>query len=114
MLACLGLYGLLAYHVTLRTPELGVRIALGAGRGSVLWLVMRDAFLIVAIGLGVGLPLALIGAQQITRFLYEVAPADVASYSATGALLVAVATLAAWVPARRAASVDPIIALRNE
>ena len=114
LLACLGLYGILAYNVTRRTQELGVRIALGARRGAVLWLVMRDALVIVALGLGIGLPLALLAAQQMTRLLYQVAPADLLSYAAAGLVLVTIAMLAAWIPARKAASVEPIIALRSE
>ncbi len=114
LVACLGLYGILAYHVTRRTPELGVRIALGAGRGAVLWLVMRDALVIVALGLAIGLPLTLAAAQQMTRLLYQVAPVDVLSYTAAAVVLVTIATLAAWIPARRAAAIEPIVALRSE
>ena len=114
LVACLGLYGILAYHVTRRTPELGVRIALGAGRGAVLWLVMRDALVIVALGLAIGLPLTLAAAQQMTRLLYRVPPVDVISYTAAAVVLVTIATLAAWIPARRAAAIEPIVALRSE
>jgi predicted permease len=114
LLASLGLYGTMSYNVARRTPELGVRIALGAGRRAVLWLVLADALAIVAAGLVVGLPLALVAAEQMTRFLYEVAPVDPASYVAAAAVLVAVAAIAAWLPARRAASVDPVVALRTE
>jgi predicted permease len=114
LLACLGLYGTMSYNVARRTPELGVRIALGAGRRAVLWLVLGDALVIVAAGLVVGLPLALIAAEQMTRFLYDVAPGDLTSYVAAALVLVAVATIAAWLPARRAASVDPVVALRAD
>jgi predicted permease len=114
LVACLGLYGILAYHVTRRTPELGVRIALGAGRGAVLWLVMRDALVIVALGLAIGLPLTLAAAQQMTTLLYQVAPVDVISYTAGAVVLATIAALAAWIPARRAAAIEPIVALRSE
>jgi len=114
LLACLGLYGTMSYNVARRTPELGVRIALGAGRGAVLWLVLGEALVIVASGLVVGLPLALITAEQMTRFLYEVSSADLTSHALAAVVLVAVAAVAAWVPARRAASVDPVVALRAD
>lgn len=114
LLACLGLYGTLAYTVARRTPELGLRVALGAERGALIWLVMRDALLVVAVGLIVGLPLALAGANKTSALLYGVSPGDLASYSGAVLVLVAVAALAAWLPARRAASVDPMVALRTE
>lgn len=114
LLACLGLYGTLAYNVTRRTPELGLRVALGAGRGRLIWLVMRDALIVVAVGLCVGLPLALAGANQASSLLYGVAPGDLTSHAGAVLVLIAVAAIAAWLPARRAASVDPMIALRAE
>jgi predicted permease len=114
VLACLGLYGTMSYNVARRTPELGIRMALGANHLSVLWLVLRDACRIVLTGLAVGLPLAVLAAEQTTEFLYGVAPADLASYSAAAGVLVAIALLAAWLPARRAAAVDPVVALRSE
>ncbi len=114
LLACLGLYGILAYDVTRRTPELGVRIALGARRGTVVWLVMRDALVIVGLGLAAGLPLARVAAQQAAGFLYQVTSVDLFSYIVATIILVVIATLAAWIPAHRAASVDPIMALRGD
>jgi predicted permease len=113
-LACLGLYGTMAYSVTRRTPEIGIRIALGAERSAVLWLVMRDALLIVAGGMAVGLPLALVAARHMTQFLYDVAAVDPASYTGAAVVLLVIASLAAWLPARRAAAVDPMVALRAE
>jgi predicted permease len=113
-LACLGLYGTMAYSVTRRTPEIGVRIALGADRPAVLWLVMRDALLTIAGGMAVGLPLALLAAQQMTRILYEVGAGDLVSYTGAAVVLLMIASVAAWLPARRAAAVDPMVALRAE
>jgi predicted permease len=113
-LACLGLYGTMAYNVTRRTPEIGVRIALGADRPAVLWLVLREALLIVAAGMTVGLPLALLAAQHMTPFLYDVVAGDLFSYAAAVVVLLLIATVAAWLPARRAAAVDPMVALRAE
>jgi predicted permease len=113
-LACLGLYGTMAYSVTRRTPEIGVRIALGADRPAVLWLVMRDALLTIAGGMAVGLPLALFAAQQLTRILYEVGAGDLVSYTGAAVVLLSIASVAAWLPARRAAAVDPMVALRAE
>ena len=77
-----GCTALLAYDVTRRTPELGVRIALGARRGTVVWLVMRDALVIVGLGLAAGLPLARVAAQQVAGFLYQVTSVDLFSYMA--------------------------------
>ena len=113
-LACLGLYGTMAYRVMRRTPEIGVRIALGADRPAVLWLVMRDALLMIVGGMAVGVPLALLAAQQLTQFLYEIAAGDLVSYTGAAGVLLVIATVAAWLPARRAAAVDPIVALRAE
>jgi predicted permease len=113
-LACLGLYGTMAYRVTRRTPEIGVRIALGADRRTVLWLVMRDALLMIVAGMAVGVPLALLAAQQLTQFLYEIAAGDLVSYTGAVIVLLVIATAAAWLPARRAAAVDPMAALRAE
>ena len=112
LLACLGLYGTMSYNVARRTPELGVRIALGAGRGAVLWLVLGEALVIVAFGLMAGLPLALIAAEQMTRFVRS--RPDLTSYALAAGVLVVVAAIAAWMPARRAASVDPVVALRAD
>ena len=91
-----------------------MRIALGARRGTVVWLVMRDALVIVGLGLAAGLPLARVAAQQAAGFLYQVTSVDLFSYIVATIILVVIATLAAWIPAHRAASVDPIMALRGD
>jgi predicted permease len=114
ILSSIGLYGLLAYTVARRTPELGVRMALGATPGTVRWMVMRHALMLVAIGLGLGLLAAAWGTRVLSTLLFGLAPIDPPSFVATGALLAVVGTAAAYLPARRASRVDPIIALRTE
>jgi predicted lysophospholipase L1 biosynthesis ABC-type transport system permease subunit len=106
LLAAIGLYGVMAYTVARRTNEIGIRLALGAGRGDVLWM--------VAAGLVVGIPAALALTRLIQRTLYGVKPNDPLSFVAAGALMLVVAAVAAWIPARRAARVDPMRALRCE
>ena len=113
-LACLGLYGTISYAVTRRTAELGVRMALGAGRGTVQWLILREAFILVGVGLVIGIPLAFLAARAMSTLLFGVAPTDAVANGSAVAALVAIATLAAYLPARRASRVDPMLALRSE
>jgi predicted permease len=113
-LACLGLYGTISYAVTRRTAELGLRMAIGASRASVQWLVMREALLLLVLGLFVGLPLAFLGAQAMRHLLHGITPADVQAHGIAVATLVILAALAAYLPARRASRVDPLLALRAE
>jgi predicted permease len=114
VLVATGLYGTLAYRVNSRTVEIGVRMAVGAQRGQVVWMVLRDSLLLTAIGVGIGIPLAALVAKALTASLYGVQPWDAATYALaiSGVALVAVA--ASMVPARRAANVDPLSALRAE
>jgi predicted permease len=113
-LACLGIYGLLAYSVARRTNEIGVRLALGARTESVLWLVLRESLVLLAVGVAAGIPIALASTGVLRKLLYQLSPSDPATL-AGAALVVAVMTVvAAWVPARRAAKVDPMVALRCE
>jgi predicted permease len=113
-LAGLGIYGVLSYAVSLRTREIGVRMALGARQDGVLWLVGRQALRLLAVGLGLGIPVAIATGTTLQSLLYGVAPHDVAAL-AGAALLVAIVTLTATLaPAIRATRVDPVVALRSE
>jgi predicted permease len=114
LLVATGLYGTLAYAVNQRTAEIGVRVALGAQRGSILWLVLREGLAICAVGLAFGLPLALAGSHLLRASLYGVTPGDPVALMASLLGLVGVAIVASLVPAHRASSVPPTIALRAE
>ncbi len=114
LLACVGLYGIGAYQVSLRTREIGIRVALGADRGQILWLTLRQSLSTALLGLAAGLLLALAATTLVRGALYGVAPYDPVNLAAVTVLLAAVAGLAAWLPARRAAKVDPAVALRQE
>jgi len=115
LLLCLaGLYGLLAYVVSRRTHELGVRIALGAQRSNVQWLVLRQAGALVIAGVVAGLALALLSLRLVGSYLYGVSTHDGWTLAAVAALLLGGALLAAWQPVRRAANVNPVEALRAE
>jgi ABC-type antimicrobial peptide transport system permease subunit len=111
-LVCIGIYGLLSYAVTRRTSEIGVRMALGARRSNVLWLILREILVLVAIGVCIGVPVALEGNHLVAKLLYGLSPADPASLFAAIAMLVAIAVLAGYLPARRASLVEPNVALR--
>jgi predicted permease len=111
-LAGVGLYGVMAYQVTRRTSEIGLRIALGATRGSMINLVLRGAFARVGTGLAIGLPVALLAARFVSSQLYEVSFYDPQSLVFAVAALLVVAAAASFIPARRAASVEPVTALR--
>jgi predicted permease len=114
VLVATGVYGTLAYRVTNRTIEIGVRIAVGAQRSQVVWLVLRESLILTAAGIAIGIPLSLLLGRALTSALYGVKPYDAVSY-AVAALGIAVVGIAASVlPARRAASVDPLTALRSE
>ncbi len=113
-LACIGLHGVTAYAVARRTSEIGVRIALGAGRGDVVWLVLRQVVIITAAGLAVGLPIAMWAGRGVSALLFGVKPADPLSLAAAAVVMVGVAAVAGYLPARRASRLDPLVALRVE
>ena len=113
-LAALGLYGVLAYSVTQRTREIGIRIALGSPRGAIFHLIVRHGMIMVALGIAIGLTLALASGPLFRHFVYGVAPHDPLTLGGASLVLGGIAILACWVPARRAAGVDPIVALRHE
>ena len=114
LLACVGLYGVMSYGVARRTNEIGIRMALGARGASVLWLVLREALVLVAIGLGVGLVTSLLVTKTAASLLYELKPNDPLTISMAALLLAVVAFVAGYLPARRAARVNPIVALRED
>ncbi len=113
-LACIGLYGVLSYSVARRTNEIGIRMALGARRGNVLWLAMREALALVVVGVAIGLLASRAATQMISTLLVGVRPNDPPTIAAATLLLLAVAALASYLPARRATKVDPMVALRDE
>jgi predicted permease len=114
LLACVGLYGVMSYGVARRTNEIGIRMALGAQGRNVLWLVLREALLLVVIGLVVGVLASLVVTKTAASLLYELKPNDPLTIVLATLVLTAVALIAGYLPARRAARVDPMVALRDE
>jgi ABC-type antimicrobial peptide transport system permease subunit len=114
LLVATGLYGTLTYRVNNRTVEIGVRMAVGARRRQVMWMVLRDSLILTAIGVFVGVPLAMLVARALTSALYGVKTNDALSYWLAVVGVTMVAIVASLIPARRAASVDPLSALRTE
>ena len=114
LLACVGLYGVMSYTVSGRTREIGVRMALGAQRRDVLWMVLREALLLVGVGVVVGIPAAFGTSRLLQNMLYALSGVDPLSMSVAVAMLLLVAAIAGYIPARRATRVDPMVALRYE
>jgi macrolide transport system ATP-binding/permease protein len=114
LLGVVGLYGVIAYSVSQRTREIGVRMALGAARGSVYRLVLREAGALIAIGIAAGLAASIVGAVLMRKLLFGVAAWDVPTLAGVAMLLASSALLASYLPAHRAASVSPADALRTE
>jgi ABC-type antimicrobial peptide transport system permease subunit len=113
-LAAVGLYGIVAYVVRQREREIGVRVALGATSAHVVALMLRRGMTPVLAGLAIGIPLALLAARLLRSLLYEVSASDPITFVGVAALLAAVALIASWIPARRAARVDPAVTLRAD
>jgi predicted lysophospholipase L1 biosynthesis ABC-type transport system permease subunit len=114
MLVATGLYGTLAYRVNTRTAEIGVRMAVGARREQVVWMILKGSLLLTAAGVVMGIPLAILVGRALTSSLYGVKPLDAASYLLAVVGVVMVALAASALPAARAANVNPLIALRTE
>jgi putative ABC transport system permease protein len=113
-LSAIGIYGVLAYDVSQRTREIGVRSAIGASREQIAGLVLRQGLLKGGIGVALGLIGAAILSRYMTTLLYNVPPTDPAVYATVSFVLIAVALLASYLPARRASRIDPLAALRDE
>ncbi|MGH9451104.1 MAG: ABC transporter permease, partial [Terriglobia bacterium] len=114
LLACVGLYGVLSYSVARRTNEIGIRMALGAQRGDILWMVLRETLLLIGIGVAIGVPCALAASKLVSRMLFGLKSTDPVTIGIATAVMLAVAVLAGYLPARRASRVDPLVALRYE
>jgi predicted permease len=113
-LACIGLYGLMAYAVSRRTPEIGIRMALGAARGRVLRMIVADACRLMIVGLAIGVGAAIAAGRYLENQLFGLTPSDPSTQALSVALLAVVSLAAAYLPARRASRVDPLIALKSE
>ncbi len=114
LIACVGLYGTMSYSVARQVSEIRIRMALGAQRGAVVWMVLRRVLVLAAAGLAISLPVALGASRLIKSFLYETQPNDPGTLALAGAVLLGAAILAGYAPARRASRIDPLAALRHE
>jgi ABC-type antimicrobial peptide transport system permease subunit len=114
LLASIGLYGVMSYTVTRRTAEIGIRIALGAERRDILWMISREVLVLCIIGIAIGVPAALAVANLVTNLLFGVKPNDPLVIATAVFVMTGVALLAGYLPARRASKVDPLVALRYE
>jgi macrolide transport system ATP-binding/permease protein len=114
LIACVGLYGTMSYNVERQIGEIGTRMALGAQRGAVVWMVLRRVLTLAAVGLAVSVPAVLIASRLVKSFLFETRPNDPGTLALAGVVLVSAAILAGYAPARRASRIDPLAALRHE
>jgi predicted permease len=114
LIACVGLYGTMSYNVARQVGEIGIRMALGAQRGTVVWMILRRVLLLAAVGLAISLPATLIGSRVVKSFLFETQPNDPGTLALAAVVLVTAALLAGYAPARRASRIDPVAALRHE
>jgi macrolide transport system ATP-binding/permease protein len=113
-IACVGLYGAMSYKVARRTGEIGIRMALGAQRSRVVWMVLREVVLLAAVGLAISVPAALAASKLVESFLFEMKPNDPPALIASALTLLTAAILAGYLPARNASRIDPMVALRHE
>jgi predicted permease len=114
LIACVGLYGTMSYSVAREVGEIGIRMALGAKRGAVVWMVLRRVLILAAVGLAISVPAALSASRLVKSFLFETEPNDPVTLVLAGVILVGAAILAGYAPARRASRIDPLTALRHE
>ncbi len=114
LLASIGLYGLMSYAVTRRSREIGIRVAVGAQRANVLWIVLRETLVLALFGIAIGIPSALAATRLIASMLFGLSPIDLPTITGVSLLLLLVALFAGYLPARRASAIDPIVALRTE
>jgi ABC-type antimicrobial peptide transport system permease subunit len=113
-IACVGLYGTVAYNAARRTGEIGIRMALGAGRAGIVWLVLREVFVLGLTGLAIGIPVVLAGSRYVKSFLYGIEPNDPATIALSVVILLATGLAAGYLPAHRASKIDPMVAVRHE
>jgi macrolide transport system ATP-binding/permease protein len=114
IIASVGLYGTISYNVARRSGEIGIRMALGARRGTVIKMILGQVFALAAIGLAIGIPAALAASKLVASFLFGIKPNDPFAITVAAVILFAAAILAGYAPARRASRIDPMVALRHE
>lgn len=114
LIACVGLYGTVAFHVVRRTSEIGIRVALGARPAGIIWMVLREVFALASAGLAIGIPAVLAGTGAVKSFLFGIQPNDPVSIASSLAILLLTGLAAGYLPARRASRIDPMVAVRHE